>query len=191
VIQAPDLAGDEPISLLLRQFTLPEAAALSRVPQKSVRNWISRDVLRIGERHSFLARWMFSVLDVIRLRVMHDLCINLTFNPRDAARIADLVANLAMDETKRDASGRLIDGADGVRPNKNVVVAFNGAGEAEVCVADIKTPGSYYPPLSTGGDDPLRRAHVVVPVSTLLNDVILRTAEVARQHVRAEAPVHD
>lgn len=183
--------GDVPIQLTERQFTLPEAAVLSRVPQRSIRNWIARDVIQLGERH-FLGRWMFSTLDVLKLAVMHNLCVEMTFSPPIAARVVEMVAQLAMDSTRRDASGALLDDADGRRPNQNVVINFGEDGAPSAFVADIKRAGIYYPP---EGDSPeakaMRRGHVVIPATAMLDDILERTVEVIRSNRKAEVLVHD
>ncbi len=171
-----------------------DAAFLSGVPDKSIRNWMVRDVLRIGRKH-FAGRWIFSVLDVLRLSVMHNLTVNMSFNPKHAAEVAEIAATIATDSTARDTSGAFLDTADGHRPNKNLVISWGADGLPLVAVADIKSAGGYrasYPP-PAGGDpetEPLRRAHVVVPVTAIFHDLMLRTADLARRNAKAEAPGH-
>ena len=183
--KAADPLGDVPIRLTEPMFTLPDAAFLSGVPEKSIRNWMARDVLRIGQKH-FAGRWTYSVLDVLRLSIMHSLAVNISLPVRQAAHVAEVAATIATDSTTRDTSGAFLDAADGYRPNKNIVISWDEAGEPFAAVADIKRAGNYYPPAS--GD--LRRAHVVVPVTALFNDLVLRTADLARRNARAEAPTH-
>jgi hypothetical protein len=191
VSKTADPLGDRPIRLAEHQFTLSDAAFLSGVPAKSIRNWIARDVLPLGHRH-FLGRWLFSLLDILKLSVMHDLSVRLSFNPRDAARLAEMAGAIAMDSTARDASGQLLDSADGFRPNRNIVVSFNDDGLPLAGVADIRNPGNYYPPAAGNPDTaPLRRAHVVVPVTSIFHDMLLRTEALTRSNVKAEAPTHE
>jgi hypothetical protein len=191
LVKQPLALGAMPIHLAERQFTLGEAATLSRVPHRSIRNWMARDVIVLGERH-FLGRWMFSVLDVLKLAVMHDLCVKMTFSPSIAAKLAEAVAQVAWDSSKRDASGTLTAGADNFRPNVNVLLNYDEAGEPHVVMANIKDPGNYYPPLrGEAGAASLRRAHVVIPATAMLFDVLERTEEVTRRNVKAEVPFHD
>lgn len=188
---SPDPAGAVPIKLTELQFTLGEAATLADLSHRSVRNWQHRNAIRIGHKH-FLGRWQFSVLDVLKLAVMHDLCVRLSFNPTVAAKVAEFVAELAMASTERDAAGKLIEGADGFRPNRNVIVGFGEDGAPFMVAADIRIPGNYYPPAhGDAGAAPLRRGHVVIPVTSLLHDVLLRTEGLTRANEKAEALTYD
>ena len=65
------------------------------------------------------------------------------------------------------------------------MICWDDAGEPYVYVADIKCAGAYRPPASS------RRAHVVVPVTAIFHDMMLRTADLARRNAKAEVPVHD
>jgi hypothetical protein len=190
-VKQPLDLGAVPIHLAERQFTLGEAATLSRVPHRSIRNWMARDVIVLGERH-FLGRWMFSVLDVLKLAVMHDLCVKMTFSPTIAAKLAEAVAQVAWDSSKRDASGALLAGADNFRPNVNVILNYDEDGQPFVITADIKDPGKYYPMLrGDAATASLRRAHVVIPATAMLFDVLARTEDVTRSNVKAEVPFHE
>ena len=74
---------------------------------------------------------------MLKLSVMHDLAVRMSFNPKHAANVAEVAATIAMDSTARDASGAFLDTADGRRPNKNIVICWDDAGEPYVYVADI------------------------------------------------------
>ena len=105
------MAGGRDIHLAEHQFTLAEAAMISGVPEKTIRNWLARGSLPIGLKHR-LGRWLFSTLDIIRLRVMNDLTQNelVPMKPTDAAHLAAVVADRAMRATFRDpATGELDD----------------------------------------------------------------------------------
>jgi DNA-binding transcriptional MerR regulator len=169
--------GDTPIHLEEYQFTVADVAFLSGVPQKTIRNWLTREILKVGKKH-FLGRWTFNFLDVVRLRTMYDLAVRLAVPLDTAAIAAEHVAKLAMDTTKRDArTGKLLDDRDGYRPNVNLLLSMDHQGKWHALVADIKEPGRYYPPTyeevqSSPSHAPLRRAHLVVPVYAIVRDVM-------------------
>lgn len=191
VIKSPDPGGDVPIRLTEPQFSLPDAAFLSGVPHRSIRNWMARDVIEMGQRH-FTGRWQFSMLDVVKLTVMHDLAVRMGFNPKLAATVADAAADIVMKSSARDASGELLDLKADFQPNRNIVINYTDDDKPMMLVADSANPGSYYPP---GRGDPttapLRRSIVVVPVTAIFHDAMLRTQELARRNTKAEAPTHD
>ncbi len=61
-------------SLTERVFSLPEAAAVSGLPQDKIRLWINRGDVVIGEKQE--KRWTFSAYEIIKLRTMADLGVN-------------------------------------------------------------------------------------------------------------------
>ncbi|CAN7495157.1 MerR family transcriptional regulator [Rhizobium sp. LjRoot254] len=74
----------------LYRFTLSEAASVSTISEMTLRNWISRDVVKVGQKHR-LGRWLFSGADIVRLRVMGDLIAVASMPPAQANEVADLV----------------------------------------------------------------------------------------------------
>jgi hypothetical protein len=70
-------------------YTLPEAARVSDVAERNLRNWIDRKVLVVGKRH-FSGRWMFNLLDCLRTNVCHDLITRSAIEPKHAAKLASL-----------------------------------------------------------------------------------------------------
>ena len=70
-------------------YTLPEAARISDVAERNLRNWIDRKVLVVGKRH-FSGRWMFNLLDCLRINVCNDLITRSAIEPKHAAKIASL-----------------------------------------------------------------------------------------------------
>lgn len=183
--------GNTPINIHERQFTMAEAAFLTGNVEKNIRNWRAREVLEVGEKH-FLGRLAFSYLDLVQLTVMRDLTA-LSFPIADAAAMAEAVAMRAVELGMRDpVTGRLVEGADGTRPNVNFILAFEGD-KVLTTRADIKTPGNYYPPRHTNkATAPLRRVHVVVPADAIIGDLTERVAELVEKRRRAGASLaHD
>ena len=179
--------GDIPIHFDEYQFTLADASFLSGVPQKTIRNWLARDVLRVGKKH-FLGRWTFSFLDAVRLAVMRDLTTIVTLPLADAARLADLVAEEVVKHARRDASGKLLNVKDGRRPNVNILVGFGADGQPKAWVANIKEPGRYYAPhYKDHGRAALRRTHIVIPVTAILTDTLFRIEDLARRGEQDES----
>jgi len=177
-------AGDVRIDFTDERYTLVDTAFLARVPDMSVRNWQARGMFTVGHKHPASGRWFFSLCDALRLAVMHDLCVRpgLDFGPRKASVIADFVIDAAMKN--------LAEPDDGYRRNLNVLVAWDEAGEMLVTTADIKHPGSYYPPVNNDEYAPLRRSIIAIPASAMLIDLGLRTEQLTHRNARAEAPNH-
>lgn len=181
--------GDVPVDVEARVFTLRDASFLTRVPWRSIRNWKARDIARdLGHKDDLTGKWYFSIMDALRLSVMHDLCVRpgLDFGPARAATMADLVA--------RSARENLAQPRDGYRPNLNICVCWKEDGSMFAVAADIKKAGHYYPPVSErdGADySPLRRAIIAIPASAMMSDLIIRTEFLQARNKRAERPTHD
>ncbi|MBF0391900.1 MAG: MerR family transcriptional regulator [Alphaproteobacteria bacterium] len=179
--------GDTPIVFAEYQFTLAEAAALSGVAEKTIRNWLAREVLKIGKRH-ILGRWLFNVIDLVRLAVMNDLTQQIAMPPAEASQIANAqgITDIVGRMTMRDESGQLLESADGYRPNINFLVAFH-EGELVGFAVNIKTPGNLYPPHHGDvANAALRRAHVVIPIYATVGDLIFRIEELIRERQASE-----
>jgi hypothetical protein len=71
------------------RFTFTEMVGDNPTDAMNVRNWMARGVISIGLKHK-LGRWLFSVSDIIRLRVVRSL-IGFAIPPAEANKIADLV----------------------------------------------------------------------------------------------------
>jgi hypothetical protein len=179
--------GDVPINVWERRFSLPDAAFLARVPEVSIRNWQSRKIIAMGEKHLPSGRWYFSLEDTLRFAVMHDLCVRpgLDFGPKRAAVIAEVVVNAAIENTSQPRQG--------FRQNLNIVIAWGEDGDMFTTAADIRNPGNFYPPVSPrDGDEysPFRRSIITIPAAAMLIDLFLRTEHLQKRNRRAEAPTH-
>lgn len=183
-----DLEGDRPIKIDEHFLTTADAAFLARIPEKSVYNWRHRKVLQIGRREWISGRWLFSICDVLRLAVLHDLCIRWGLSLYEGAQIAGYAVQLAFDATERDASGRLVG-----KGEKNLLISRDDEGTLRAGLLNVREPGLYLPPPGREDDldhrELLRSAHICLPVSSLFADVILRTQHLPRENARREAPV--
>jgi hypothetical protein len=164
------------------EFLIPDAALLARVPEGSLRNWLARDVMRLGIRTS-AGRVLLSLLDILQLEIMHDLAVRGGFKASDAAQIAEIAA----ERVRNHGTGS----AEHGRPVLNLIIGWNEEGELLASFVDLVGPGFYRPPARKDGDDsynPLRRAHLVLPLASMWADLILRNDELERVNKRAEAP---
>jgi hypothetical protein len=157
---------DGPVRLDDYRFTLVEAAALANVPDGSVRNWIKREVLQVGQLH-FTGRHIFSLLDAVRLAAMHDLTIRVPLLPSDAVQAAEFLVREVVKRMPTDADGRPIADPNAIEPAIAVALAVVD-GEMNVGLIDPTMPGYAAWNGSWG------RAHVVVPIKALVADVLFR-----------------
>ncbi|WP_275788543.1 MerR family transcriptional regulator [Pararhizobium gei] len=87
------------------RFTMAEVVGESTTNLMNLRNWMARDVIRIGQKHK-LGRWLFSLQDVIRVRVIENLTKLTGMAPADANPIADHVVARFRELVSRDDDGR-------------------------------------------------------------------------------------
>ena len=150
---------------------------------------MNRGVAKVGKRRG--PRWSFHLLDALQIRVLGDMCIRLPLNPTFVAPLAIAVANAVKDnavqETDRDTDGKLINEADGFRPNINIIAGFNEDGTLLAYRVDTKDRDRSYPPkLADTVNAPLRRAHIIIPATATFHDVLLRVEELEELYVRQE-----
>jgi hypothetical protein len=176
-----DPGGDVPIDCEARAFTLAEIALLTSLPIQSIRNWRLR-VKVFGAKH-WTGRWMYSLIDGLKLSVMQTLSVRIDLvSLTDAARVAELVAEEALKVLRQPPSER--------RENVNILVAFGADGEPQIGVFRTLQPhlGHHWPPRSNDRGDfvPLRAPYLCVPASAMLFDLIKRTQAVEEANQRAE-----
>lgn len=178
---------DNPINFSQLQYTLAEVAFLGIVPERSVRNWMGRGVIKVGRQNSS-ARWYFSFLDAVKIRVLGDLCVRLPMLPENsvplAMFVAKTVAQIAIRDCDRDETGRLV-----WQRNTNVIAYFDDHGSPCGYHVDSEDIDRRYPPkLTDTPNAPFRRAHIIVPATTTYSDVLYRTEELSEFRARqAEA----
>lgn len=154
---------DEPIvDFYAHQFNIEEAARLSGAKPDRIRSWLLHEVVPdIGLKHPKLKAWLFSGLDIIRLRAMVD-----------AADIQDNIATAAkVSEIVRDRFARLRETTpNGHRQTLRAMIVRDG-GEDRILLLDWNGDG--FVPRLPGRDSDiaaLRRPHVDIPVDEIIFD---------------------
>lgn len=144
------------------RFTIRDAEFLSGVSQRNIRNWIERGVLSIGQRH-FTGRWTLNLLDVLQVRVMEDLAVRMALPSAHLGNVVKFAADTMTDWRNGKLPGE----------NSNIMLAVdeNGAwlaGRMSIPHHAYRVPGR--------GDvnQALRRSHVVVPVTAMFEDILLK-----------------
>jgi hypothetical protein len=145
-------------------YTTGQVAALSGVPEKSVRNWDARGVLPLGESH-FTGRRLFTLTDALKLAVMADLTGRVGVSPSDAAGAATLVARAVIAAAPPDADGHPTLDPNSVPPTRAYALAILN-GEMHVGTVDSAEPGEW------SGE--WGRAHIVLPIAPLLANLAFR-----------------
>ncbi len=69
------------------RFTMAEVVGDSTINATNLRNWMARDVLIVGQKHK-LGRWLFSISDIIKIRVVQSLTAMAMMPPNEAHKIA-------------------------------------------------------------------------------------------------------
>lgn len=169
------LSGSQLISVVEYEFTLGDAAQFAGVSDKTLRNWIDRNVIKVGKR-SILGRRMFCLLDIIRISICNDLVQQARLEPSAAASIAGspAIEDIIKQMTARDESGELVEAKKGYRPNINLLVYFEN-GQPVGYTADISSPGAIYPPKydTKGPLSKYRKPYITVPVYAIAADLVL------------------
>jgi hypothetical protein len=187
-MMTPTPTGNVPVDIAERCFTLQDGVFLSRVAEQTIRNWRFRGILTtIGDKDARNGRWHFSLIDLLHLAVMYDLCMSrgLDFGPARADTIAAMVV--------RAARENLAQPRERYRKNLNVICGWEEDGELFAAVTEIRRAGEYSPPVDErDGDEfsPLRRVILCIPAAAMLSDLIIRTEYLQQRNKRAEAPTH-
>lgn len=124
-----------------------QAAALSRVPEKSLRNWMARGVVSVGRRH-FLGRYEFSTLDVLRLAIVQVLQEHVAISLEESASVAEA----------------LIPAIRGTSWPGDWLLLARSADDGSWLAGWRDTPGSNPPGLN-------RAPHLCIPIGAIVGDV--------------------
>lgn len=93
-------------SLISPFFIHGEACAIAGVDSMDLNNWVQREVVDFGT--TIVGRRVYSIIDLIKLRVIGDLARTLTMKPTFAAAIAESVLPRATEIAALDNNGKLI-----------------------------------------------------------------------------------
>lgn len=174
------LYGDRPIVYDDADFTMSEAARLSGVEEKTIRNWIARDVTDAGTK--FGGRWAFSFNDILKLKVAGYLVGSLCLEASAAAKIAKeagrMVAARALEQSERNpATGKLIELETGFEHWQAVLVSFKD-GNATFWTAGCD-PSRRDPPRYSNIDHAsLRRPYIVIPSDSIISELFFDIEDV-------------
>jgi hypothetical protein len=141
------------------QFTLSEAANVSGLSEKSLRNWVHREVVNVGGMHR-TGRRLYSVLDIIELKVMAELTNAVAMPPTNAASLARYARDRCLEMSLRDESGELLYKGQKEENRKYLIAWFDGKDH----LADVVLLENHF------GNHSIPNAVVVVP----LDDLVLR-----------------
>jgi hypothetical protein len=169
--------GDVPIDFRMYQLTVRDAAALSGVPERTVRNWEAR-VSGIGIGYRTWRHLRFSLRDVIQLHVMFYLAIRLGIALEHAVRIGSFAAEMVCETVLDPATGKI----SGSPLGNSVLVGFGDDGQVSVGTASIAAPGHYLPPsFERDAKSVLRRPHIMIPVDAIRRNLVERVCAMTRQ----------
>lgn len=163
--------GNTAVDFTQHQFTLDEAAKVSGVAPMTLRNWLARDQekLGIGQKHK-LGRWLFSGVEIIRLRVMGDLSL-CGVQPSMSSVVSKLAEKRFTQMSARNAAGEIVETHMDFRRDLRIVISFDASNK--MFATELQWDGeSYASPAHKGtGVLNLRRPHIVIPVDLVIFDV--------------------
>jgi hypothetical protein len=87
-------------------FLHGDACAIAGVESMDLNNWVQRKVIDFGT--TIVGRRVYSIIDLVKLRVIGDLARTLTLKPTFAAAIAESVLPRATEIAALDKNGELI-----------------------------------------------------------------------------------
>lgn len=93
-------------TLITPFFIHGEACAIAGVDSMDLNNWVQRGVIDFGT--TIVGRRVYSIIDLVKLRVIGDLARTLTLKPTFAAAIAESVLPRAKEIAALDNNGELI-----------------------------------------------------------------------------------
>jgi len=100
-----ELTGS-PATFITPFFIHGDACAITGVDSMDLNNWIQRKVIDFGT--TIVGRRVYSIVDLVKLRVIGDLARTVTMKPTFAAAIAESVLPRAMEVAALDGRGKLI-----------------------------------------------------------------------------------
>lgn len=168
--------GNKPIIFDAANISMADSARLARVEEKTIRNWLARNVLNIGTKVG--PRWYFSFYDVLHLKVASYLVSCARMEPKLAATIAPAVGKFvserAMQMSERNPlTGELVEMENGYQHWQAVLIGFDGD---TYSIATTGTdPSRRDPPRYIEGNRAvnwLHRPYITVPADGLAKELI-------------------
>lgn len=150
---------DDGINLYEPNFTHGEAVEVSEVPSKILNNWIQRGVIDLGEKHR-TGRRLFSVMDLIELKVMGQLNLSISVTPKIAAFLAGYARRRAEEMLERDEQGSLLYKGLQEEERQYLVAFFHG----ETVTVKVVNINDFF------GKHTIPNAVIVIP----LDDIVVR-----------------
>lgn len=144
-------------------FSMQEAAAIGRVEATRIRSWISRGVLpNLGRKHPKLGAWLFSLADLVRIRV--------------AGQVLDLTGDTGLaNALSLGACLRLADYRDNLRGFVNIAGRNDVSGFVFASVdgahrfANAEVQAKF--------DEIVDAAHIAIPTDTIIRQVLADARE--------------
>lgn len=173
--------GNFTIDLEESNISMADAARLARVEEKTIRNWIAREVLEIGQKVG--PRWTFNFYDVLNLKVASYLVRCVRMEPVMAAKVAPhiglLVSQRAMQSSERNpVTGKLVEEETGYQHWQSVLVAFNDDKTFSTALTGVD-PSRRDPPRYVEGEwrkNWLHRPYITVPADGLADELFFEMA---------------
>jgi hypothetical protein len=76
------------------QFVTGELLEVTGIERKTFNNWMQRGIIEAGQQDR-TGRWFFSVVDILKFRIMKELVSFTEMNPARAAQLAERLADEA------------------------------------------------------------------------------------------------
>lgn len=88
-------------------FIHGEAVEITGAPSKQLNNWTQRGVIELGAMHR-TGRRLYSIHDLIELKIISDLVAAVAMPPASAAAVAKWARKRSFEMTRRDEDGKLL-----------------------------------------------------------------------------------
>lgn len=172
--------GETLFDLKATQFTHGEAVEIAGVPSKTLNNWTHRAVIDIGAMHR-TGRRLYSILDLIELKIVGELAEMTQMPPTQAAAVAKWARTRTLELSTRDSEGKLPE----VKPEERRFLMITFA------------DGMHKIAVMTGSDwflkFTLSHPMVVVPLDDVIWEVVNKAFDVLEREYtgKASAPKTD
>ena len=119
------ITGNSPLNLLEPMFTHGEAVKVTGITSRTLSQWQQRNIASdVGEMHR-TGRRLYSILDLVELRVIGDLVSITSMQPSIASAAARYVRERALELSERDENGTLKSIGQSPNNRRLAVLHFN------------------------------------------------------------------